>query len=52
VVIRATSVANFHNELKDDGILPEEWAYHGEYIFMFEMDATGRKITRIIEFSG
>ncbi|EXJ81917.1 hypothetical protein A1O1_07984 [Capronia coronata CBS 617.96] len=50
VTIWATSEAQFHDKLKDDGLSADEWNYRGEYVFMLTMDETGRRITRIVEF--
>ena len=50
VTVWATSEAIFHEELKDGGLSADEWAYRGEYIFILNMDPSGRKIRRIIEF--
>jgi hypothetical protein len=50
VTVWATSEAKFHPELQDSGLLPDKWAYRGEYIFILSMDPTGKKIHRIVEF--
>ena len=50
VTVWATGDAIFHEELKDDGLSAEEWKYRGEYIFIFQMDSTGRRVQRIVEF--
>lgn len=52
VTVWATSQALFRDELKDydDGISPEDWVYHGEYVFLLSMDETGEKLIRGIEF--
>ncbi|KAJ5099317.1 hypothetical protein N7532_006318 [Penicillium argentinense] len=50
VTIWATSEAEFRHEVKDGGITEDEWAYKGEYIFIFTMDETGQKIVDIVEF--
>ncbi|EXJ82326.1 hypothetical protein A1O3_06139 [Capronia epimyces CBS 606.96] len=50
VTVWATSNALFRDELKDDGLPADEWAYRGEYIFLLTMDDTGRRIRRIVEF--
>lgn len=50
VTIWATSEAQFREELKDDGVPAEKWAYRGEYLFILTMDETGRRIRRVVEF--
>ncbi len=50
VTVWATSQTVFRDDVKDDGISPEEWSYRGEYIFLLRMDETGEKIIRTIEF--
>ncbi|PGH05306.1 hypothetical protein GX51_03027 [Blastomyces parvus] len=50
VTVWATSRAKFRDELKDDGISEEEWAYAGEYVFMLWMDETGEKVVKSVEF--
>ncbi|GAD99014.1 hypothetical protein SNOG_13971 [Paecilomyces variotii No. 5] len=50
VTVWATSLANFREDVKDDGVSEKEWAYEGEYMFLVFMNETGEKITRVIEF--
>ena len=50
VVVWATSQANFHDEVKDGGLTEEEWAYHGEYVFILTMNENGDRLERIVEF--
>lgn len=47
VVVWATSRTNFREEVK----LGEEggWEYEGEYVFMLTMDASGKKVVRVVE---
>lgn len=47
VVVWATSRTEFKDEVQREG---EDWDYEGEYVFMLEMDATGEKIVRCVEF--
>ncbi|KAL4940222.1 hypothetical protein BDV06DRAFT_224276 [Aspergillus oleicola] len=50
VIVRATSKTQFREEVKDEGLKAEEWEYGGEYVFFFEMDESGSKIVKCIEF--
>ncbi|KAF1989177.1 hypothetical protein K402DRAFT_418988 [Aulographum hederae CBS 113979] len=50
VVVWATSIAKFIDDVKDDSFSEDEWAYRGEYIFMFTMIEAGDKIDRVVEF--
>jgi hypothetical protein len=55
VTVWADSETWFHDDVKDqdkdDNSIPaEQWLYHGEYIFIFDMDDSGTKITRVFEF--
>ncbi len=50
VVLHATSETWFHDEIKDNDIPESDWLYHGEYIFILDMDDSGEKITRVFEF--
>ncbi|KAL2859872.1 uncharacterized protein BJX67DRAFT_386558 [Aspergillus lucknowensis] len=50
VVVWATAEAQFMEEVKDDGIPAEEWAFQGEYIYAITMDHIGEKIVRSMEF--
>ena len=50
VTVWATSEAKFHEEFKDDSFSATDWAYRGEYMFILNMDPSGRKIRRIVEF--
>lgn len=50
VTVWATSQTIFREDVKDEGISPEEWVYEGEYIFLLSMDETGEKIVRTVEF--
>lgn len=47
IVIWATGVANFREEVKDSDF--GEWNYQGEYMFILNVDKDG-KIERIVEF--
>ncbi len=49
-IIHATSQAHFHDSVKDDGILPDDWKYQGEYIFMLTMTEAGDKVKKVVEF--
>lgn len=48
VTIRATSEARFRPAIMDGH--PDDWQYHGEYLFVFQMNEAGDKIDRILEF--
>lgn len=51
VTVWATSRAEFREEVKNSGSsVEEEWVYEGEYVFMFWMDDSGRKIVKTVEF--
>ncbi|CAI7602257.1 hypothetical protein N7533_001773 [Penicillium manginii] len=50
VTIWATSEAKFREGCKDDGLTEEEWAYQGEYIFIFTLDESKERIVDIVEF--
>lgn len=56
VVAWATSRAVFREEVKmmmGEGEEEEEevsWEYEGEYMFVLEMDASGEKVRRVVEF--
>ncbi|KAI9928651.1 hypothetical protein ASPWEDRAFT_735355 [Aspergillus wentii DTO 134E9] len=50
VTIWATSMANFRDEVKDDGLLDEEWRFEREYIFILTMDESREKIARNFMF--
>ena len=50
VVVWAMSETCFRDEVKDAGIPEDEWAYKGEYMFVFTMDESGEKIERVLEF--
>ncbi|KAJ5081883.1 hypothetical protein NUU61_010147 [Penicillium alfredii] len=50
VTVWATSLAIFRDEVKDKALSDEEWAYRGEYIFIFTMDESREKIVNILEF--
>ncbi|KAI9688714.1 MAG: hypothetical protein M1822_001071 [Bathelium mastoideum] len=50
VTVWATSRTIFRDDARDDEISPDEWAYEGEYIFIFSMNETGDKIVRTVEF--
>jgi len=50
VTIWATSEATFKEECKDDGLSEDEWAFKGEYIFIFSLDESREKIVDIVEF--
>jgi ketosteroid isomerase-like protein len=46
VVVWATAKTQWRPELVDS----DGWEYQGEYVFMLDMDESGEKITRIVEF--
>ncbi|KIW13462.1 hypothetical protein PV08_08650 [Exophiala spinifera] len=48
VIFHATSETWFRDEYKDSD--DAEWLYHGEYVFVLDMDETGQKITKVFEF--
>lgn len=48
VVVWATSRTGFKDEVRREG--EDDWEYEGEYVFMLEMDATGEKVVRCVEF--
>jgi ketosteroid isomerase-like protein len=48
VTVHAISEAKFHKEAMDGN--PDDWQYHGEYMFVFEMNADGTKIESVLEF--
>lgn len=50
VTVWATGQAIFRDDVKDDGVPPDDWNYTGEYIFILTMDETGERITRTVEF--
>lgn len=50
VTVWATNETWFRDEVKDDGATEEEWLFHGEYIFVLNMDSSGEKIERVLEF--
>ena len=50
VTVWATSVANFRDEVKDDGISDEEWGYRGEYIFVLSLDESRERVQDVLEF--
>lgn len=50
VIIWATSKAEFRQDVKDDGVSDEEWAFEGEYVFILSFDETNEKVHRIVEF--
>jgi hypothetical protein len=50
VVVHATSEPWFHDEVKDNEMPESDWLYHGEYIFILDMDESGEKITKVFEF--
>jgi hypothetical protein len=47
VTIHATSETVWRPEVIDDGV---DWRYHGEYIFVMEMNEAGDKVESVIEF--
>lgn len=49
VTVWATSEAHFREDVKDDGVSADVWAFRGEYVFMFFFDEEG-KIKRTVEF--
>lgn len=50
VIIWATSRAEFRQDVKDDRVSDEEWAFEGEYIFILSFDESNEKVHRIVEF--
>jgi len=50
VTMWCTGEATFRDEVRDDGLCEEEWLYHGEYIFILEMNDSGDKVESIVEF--
>ncbi|KAL4951753.1 hypothetical protein BDW69DRAFT_169201 [Aspergillus filifer] len=50
VIVRATSKTQFKEEVRDDGLPEEEWEYGGEYVFFFDMDDSGERVVRCVEF--
>ncbi|KAJ9499943.1 hypothetical protein LTR99_008611 [Exophiala xenobiotica] len=50
VVVHATSETWFRDEVKDTEMPESDWLYHGEYIFILDMDESGEKITKVFEF--
>jgi ketosteroid isomerase-like protein len=48
VTVHAVSDAKFRKEAMDGN--PDDWQYHGEYVFVFEMSADGTKIESVLEF--
>lgn len=49
VVAWTTSVTQFHDHVKDNDD-DEEWEVEGEYIFVLNMDESGRKVESVLEF--
>jgi hypothetical protein len=47
VTIHATSETVWRPEVLDEGV---DWAYHGEYVFVFEMDEVGDRVESVREF--
>lgn len=47
VVVWATSRTIFREEVKEAG---EDWVYEGEYVFLLEMDESGERVVRTVEF--
>lgn len=50
VVVWATSETLFREDVMDDGLNKEQWAYKGEYVFILTMDESGEKIVKVFEF--
>ena len=50
VIIHASAQAYFYDSVKDEGIPPDDWTYHGEYIFMLTMTEAGDKVRKVSEF--
>ncbi|KAI1615528.1 hypothetical protein EDD37DRAFT_636642 [Exophiala viscosa] len=50
VTIYADSETWFHEDVKDDSVPAGDWLYHGEYIFILDMDESQTKIKRVFEF--
>ncbi|KAK4943704.1 hypothetical protein LTR10_016801 [Elasticomyces elasticus] len=50
VTVYADSETWFHEDVKDDSVPADEWLYHGEYIFILDMDDSQTKIKRVFEF--
>ncbi|CAH0050744.1 unnamed protein product [Clonostachys solani] len=49
VTVWAVSETKFHEHVKDNDD-EEEWKFHGEYIFILDMDETGQKVKHVFEF--
>ncbi|CAG9975611.1 unnamed protein product [Clonostachys byssicola] len=49
VTVWAVSETKFHDHVKDNDNA-EEWKFHGEYIFILDMDETGEKVKHVFEF--
>uniref|UniRef100_A0A8H7KCZ0 SnoaL-like domain-containing protein n=1 Tax=Bionectria ochroleuca TaxID=29856 RepID=A0A8H7KCZ0_BIOOC len=49
VTVWAVSETKFHDHVKDNDN-EEEWKFHGEYIFILDMDETGEKVKHVFEF--
>lgn len=49
VVVWTTSVTQFHDHVKDNED-DAEWEVEGEYIFVLEMDESGKKVESVLEF--
>lgn len=47
VTIHATSEIVFRPEATDSEV---DWSYHGEYVFVFEMNEAGDRVESIVEF--
>ena len=50
VVVWATAVPTFRDEVMDPGVSAEEWKYQGEYIFILDFDESAEKVKRVVEF--
>ncbi|KAK0610567.1 hypothetical protein B0T17DRAFT_544924 [Bombardia bombarda] len=49
VTVWTTGKAIFRDDVKDDGLTPEEWDFRGEYIFLLTFNEAG-KIKKVVEF--
>jgi hypothetical protein len=50
VTVWARSETQFLEKAMDDGLPREQWAFKGEYIFIFELTEDGKRISKIVEF--
>jgi hypothetical protein len=50
VTIWMASDFEWKDEVKDEELSAEDWAYCGEYVMVLKMDETGNKILKALEF--